>query len=129
MESAAGSSSTTAESRGIDNRCFEHVELKGRNVGASMSFLPGSSLELKNSLCINIYVNSNVQGVNNSLVMGSEVKMRDGGVRIHLHGLNKRLKKHSKKKKNRIHVPAAVTGFLCMLVLSFFAFLLFLSLE
>lgn len=52
----------------------------GSNTGASMVVGPVSN----NSNCINIYVNNNVQGMTNSVVLGSQVVMRDPGVRITL---------------------------------------------
>ncbi|RLN30957.1 hypothetical protein C2845_PM05G04720 [Panicum miliaceum] len=33
-------------------------------------------------LCVNIYVNNNVQGVTNSVLLGSKVVMRDPGARV-----------------------------------------------
>ncbi|KAH7690895.1 hypothetical protein IHE45_02G079800 [Dioscorea alata] len=52
----------------------------GSNTGASMVVGPVSN----NCNCINIYVNNNVQGMTNSVVLGSQVVMRDPGVRITL---------------------------------------------
>ncbi|KAG6592845.1 hypothetical protein SDJN03_12321, partial [Cucurbita argyrosperma subsp. sororia] len=52
---------------------FERVRLGGRNIGASMSVSHGSEGKLPNCCCINIYVNSNIQGVNNSTLNGSEI--------------------------------------------------------
>ncbi|KAL6978744.1 xyloglucan galactosyltransferase [Sarracenia purpurea var. burkii] len=62
--------------------CFDRVNLEGKNLGASMTMQPGSSSGGKplNRCNINIYINSNVQGVNNSILVGSEVKMVDPGV-------------------------------------------------
>ncbi|KAJ0113262.1 hypothetical protein Patl1_01688 [Pistacia atlantica] len=40
----------------------------------------GTTAESQDCCCINIYVNNNVQGVNNSVLLGSEVRMRDPGV-------------------------------------------------
>jgi hypothetical protein len=66
---------------------FERVNLKGRNIGAAM-WVPGhggtcTSGESHDCCCsIKIYINNNVQGVNNSLLHGSEVTMRDPGVSL-----------------------------------------------
>ncbi|GFZ13486.1 hypothetical protein Acr_23g0018710 [Actinidia rufa] len=59
---------------------FEHVNLKGKNVGATMTQRCSSSGESLGCYNINIYINNNVQGVNNSVLVGSEVKMGDPGV-------------------------------------------------
>ncbi|KAM7262556.1 hypothetical protein ACFE04_000239 [Oxalis oulophora] len=70
--------------------CFEHVNMKGRNVGASMYIRQRSGVcsaeRLPNDqecCCINIYVNNNIQGVNNSILFGSQVRMRDPGVSLY----------------------------------------------
>lgn len=64
-----------------ESRSFEHVKLEGRNVGATMvarrGGCPGESL---GCCCINIYISNNIQGVNNSILVGSKVKMGDPGV-------------------------------------------------
>lgn len=65
---------------GGEDGAFERVRLGGRNRGASMSVSHGCEGKLQNCCCINIYVNSNIQGVNNSTLNGSEVKMGSPGV-------------------------------------------------
>lgn len=62
---------------------FERVNLKGRNIGAAM-FMPSSDTrgESHDCCCINIYINNNIQGINNSILHGSEVKLRDPGVSL-----------------------------------------------
>lgn len=59
---------------------FEHINLRGKNVGATMNLRRGSCGKSANSCNLNIYINNNVQGVNNSLLLGSEVRMGDPGV-------------------------------------------------
>ncbi|KAJ8749075.1 hypothetical protein K2173_013682 [Erythroxylum novogranatense] len=63
---------------------LDGIHLRGRNAGASMSIRHGSTYEPQDCCCINIYINNNIQGVNNSVLLGSEVRMRDPGVRIYL---------------------------------------------
>ncbi|KAK7837807.1 hypothetical protein CFP56_020783 [Quercus suber] len=59
---------------------FEYPSLEGRNVGAAMFMRPRG--ESHDSCCINIYVNNNVQGANNSTLYGSALRMRDPGVSL-----------------------------------------------
>lgn len=66
---------------------FPHINLKGTNTGAKMTVSGSSSGESTHCCCINIYVNNNIQGVNNSFVQGSEVRMKDPGVFIFLDGV------------------------------------------
>ncbi|KAK2648561.1 hypothetical protein Ddye_016050 [Dipteronia dyeriana] len=62
---------------------FERVNLEGTNTGAAMFIRSVASGESRDGYCINIYVNNNIQGVNNSILVGSEVKMRDPGIRLY----------------------------------------------
>ncbi|KAI9182551.1 hypothetical protein LWI28_026470 [Acer negundo] len=62
---------------------FERVNLEGSNTGAAMFIRGVTSGESRDGYCINIYVNNNIQGVNNSILVGSEVKMRDPGIRLY----------------------------------------------
>ncbi|MED6147519.1 hypothetical protein PIB30_044704 [Stylosanthes scabra] len=66
---------------------FECINLDGKNVGATMRLQrrskKGEAKEEEHCCCINIYVNNNVQGVSNSVLHGSEVKMRDPGVSLY----------------------------------------------
>lgn len=67
---------------------FEYINLDGKNVGATMRLQHRSSKgESKDCCCINIYVNNNVQGVSNSVLHGSEVRMRDPGVSLYFENL------------------------------------------
>ncbi|KAF5738994.1 hypothetical protein HS088_TW12G00190 [Tripterygium wilfordii] len=62
---------------------FQRVAIEGSNIGASMFIRRGiAAAEPEDNCCINIYINNNVQGVINSVLLGSEVSMRDPGVRL-----------------------------------------------
>lgn len=66
------------------NGTFERVNMEGTNTGAAMLIRStAASGESVDGYCINIYVNNNIQGVNNSILVGSEVTMRDPGVRLY----------------------------------------------
>ncbi|KAL1546632.1 hypothetical protein AAHA92_23205 [Salvia divinorum] len=71
---------------------FENVRLSGRSVGASMVAGAvddeGGAGEARGSCSINIYINNDVQGINNSLLLGSEMRMGDPGVSLSLEGLD-----------------------------------------
>ncbi|KAG5567361.1 hypothetical protein RHGRI_002798 [Rhododendron griersonianum] len=71
------------------NQSFERINLGGKNVGAAMTVRRGSCGKSANSCNINIYVNNNVQGVNNSLLLGSEVRVGDPGVCLSMRGVEK----------------------------------------
>ncbi|CAA0833410.1 Unknown protein [Striga hermonthica] len=64
---------------------FENVQLHGTNIGASMVVDNGE--ESPGSCSINIYVNNDIKGVNNSHLVGSDVKIGESGVRLCLKGL------------------------------------------
>lgn len=66
------------------NSSFHGVDLRGKNSGATMSIRASSARKFDNNCSINIYINNNVQGVNNSILVGSKVKLRDPGVRLRL---------------------------------------------
>lgn len=59
---------------------FDGVTLEGTNIGAAMITRRGTTPESQDCCCINIYVNNSIQGVNGSVLVGSEVRMRDPGV-------------------------------------------------
>lgn len=71
------------------NQSFERINLGGKNVGAAMTVRRGSCGKSANSCNINIYINNNVQGVNNSLLLGSEVRVGDPGVCLSMRGVEK----------------------------------------
>ncbi|KAI4364105.1 hypothetical protein MLD38_020240 [Melastoma candidum] len=60
--------------------CFDNVNLRESGFGATMSSRNGSAGESVDCFCINVNVNSNVQGVSNSILVGSRVSMPDSGV-------------------------------------------------
>ncbi|KAF9688494.1 hypothetical protein SADUNF_Sadunf02G0202800 [Salix dunnii] len=78
---------------------FDRVNLKGRNVGAAMTIRHGAKDEPRDSYCINIFINNNVQGVNNSILLGSEVSMRDPGVSMFLEDMKLKSKKNRRNKE------------------------------
>ncbi|CAI9770603.1 unnamed protein product [Fraxinus pennsylvanica] len=61
---------------------FENVKLEGANFGASMITRRGGCSG--ESPSINIYINNDTQGINNSILIGSDVKMGDPGVSLSL---------------------------------------------
>lgn len=67
---------------------FEYINLEGKNEGATMHLQHRSTkCESKDCCCINIYVNNNVQGVSNSVLHDSEVRMRDPGISLYFENL------------------------------------------
>nr|XP_009803383.1 PREDICTED: uncharacterized protein LOC104248767 [Nicotiana sylvestris] len=91
-----------------ESRSFEHVKLEGRNVGATMvarrGGCPGESL---GCCCINIYISNNIQGVNNSILVGSKVKMGDPGVCFSMKDVKfDRGFRQGKKRDKKIKVSA-----------------------
>lgn len=98
----------------------ENINLGGNNVGASMrvyqeSFKLGE--KSNDCCCINIYINSNVQGVSNSVLYDSQVKMIEPGIRLYFEDL--KINRSSTATKMSRHV-----FWLCLLLL--LAFLVFL---
>ncbi|GMN50421.1 hypothetical protein TIFTF001_019584 [Ficus carica] len=81
----------------------ERINLEGRNTGASFSLSRGNGAGSHDCCCINIYINNNVQGANNSVLCESEVKMRDPGVHLFFGDikLGKRSLVKKRKKKNK----------------------------
>ncbi|KAI3514561.1 hypothetical protein L1887_13072 [Cichorium endivia] len=63
---------------------LRNPNLEGTNIGASMIIHRGgsglSSGEVNDSCGVNIYVNNNIQGLNNSIMIGSRLYMGDPGV-------------------------------------------------
>ncbi|EOX94306.1 Uncharacterized protein TCM_003895 [Theobroma cacao] len=62
---------------------FNRVNLEGSNAGATMFIRRGTAGEPEGCCCINIYTNSNIQGANNSLLLGSNIKMKNPGVHLY----------------------------------------------
>ncbi|KAF5810480.1 hypothetical protein HanXRQr2_Chr04g0169981 [Helianthus annuus] len=75
--------------------------LEGTNMGATMTIHRGSlvsSGEVNESCGVNIYVNNNIQGLNNSIMIGSRLHMGDPGVWLSLK--DSKLEKWFTKKEN-----------------------------
>lgn len=99
---------------------FEHVKLEGKNVGASMiARRGGCSGESHDCCCINIYINNNIQGVNNSILFGSKVKMGDPGVSFSMKDVKLHRGKMGSKKIKGTHLK-----FIWMLLFTVVAVLL-----
>lgn len=80
---------------------IRNPNLEGTNVGATMIIYRGSGLssgELNDSCGVNIYVNNNIQGLNNSIMIGSRLYMGDPGVWLTLKDSN--LERWFSKKYN-----------------------------
>ncbi|KAI5599949.1 hypothetical protein BDE02_02G229800 [Populus trichocarpa] len=101
---------------------FDRVNLKGRNVGATMFIRHGVHDEPQDSYSINIFVNNNVQGVNNSILLESEVSMRDPGVSIFLEDM--KLKSKKKRRNEDDASGSSKLGSLGMAMLAAFILLL-----
>ncbi|GMH30912.1 hypothetical protein Nepgr_032755 [Nepenthes gracilis] len=70
---------------------FNHVNVGGSNAGSTMTIDRGGR-DTKEPLdldrcCINIYISNNIQGVTNSVVVGSDVKMVECSVGFSLEGV------------------------------------------
>ncbi|KAL8476912.1 hypothetical protein ACS0TY_029277 [Phlomoides rotata] len=103
---------------------FENVRLGGRNVGASMVAGGGDS---PGSCSINIYINNDVQGINNSVLIDSEVRMGDPGISFCLEGLKMdRGFRMVTKKKDNYFLTTLILLLLAfvILIISFFAHVL-----
>lgn len=77
----------TMNHRQMNRGSFENLRLRGSSVGASM-IAGGGAGESPGSCSINIYINNDVQGINNSVLFGSEVRMGDPGVSLCLEGVD-----------------------------------------
>lgn len=61
----------------------DHLAADGTNIGATMAVRRVPQItRLNESICINIHLNNNIQGVTNSVLLGSKVVMRDPGARV-----------------------------------------------
>ncbi|KAJ4956021.1 hypothetical protein NE237_012804 [Protea cynaroides] len=109
----------------------DHVKLGGRDVGAETTIHHSPEGESHKCCRINIYVNNNVQGVNNSILFGSKVMMRDPGVHSSWRDWNvdegdtesKPRKRKMKRKK-----PAVTLGFCVIFLFIFLLLILLMSL-
>ncbi|CAI0385915.1 unnamed protein product [Linum tenue] len=86
---------------------YAGFKMEGKNSGASMYIRSDDDLPRKlqdGACCINIYVNNNVQGVNNSILAESQVTMKNPGVAIYLKFVerwNQKRKRSVSKRKCR----------------------------
>ncbi|KAE8701408.1 hypothetical protein F3Y22_tig00110548pilonHSYRG00926 [Hibiscus syriacus] len=62
---------------------FDRIDIDGTNAGATMFVRRGMSDKSEGCCCINIYTNSNVQGANGSVLIGSNIKMKNPGVHLY----------------------------------------------
>ncbi|KAK8717925.1 hypothetical protein V6N13_045175 [Hibiscus sabdariffa] len=76
-------SRTTSVTPEIGLGSFNHIDIEGTNSGATMSVRRGISDKPEGCCCINIYTNSNVQGTNSSVLVGSKIKMKNPGVHLY----------------------------------------------
>lgn len=107
---------------------FEYINLDGKNVGATMRLHHRSTKgELKDCCCINIYVNNNVQGVTNSVMHDSEVRMRDPGVSLYFEDL--KIDKVTPSYYKRLCLGDKLGSCICILILLAILFLLVLLLS
>ncbi|KAL3828096.1 hypothetical protein ACJIZ3_016898 [Penstemon smallii] len=95
---------------------FENVRLAGRSVGASM--IAGSG-ESQGCCSINIYVNNDVQGINNSVLVGSDVKMEGLGVSLSMKEL-----KMDRGQERDFEIWRLLLISFVVLAISFYAYLM-----
>ncbi|KAL2344922.1 hypothetical protein Fmac_006207 [Flemingia macrophylla] len=97
---------------------FDYINLDGENVGATMRLHRRSA---KDCSCINIYVNNNVQGVSNSVLYESEVRMRDPGISLYFENLKVEKGTSTSNKRfcwvNRLGFLLCMLNFLALLFL------------
>ncbi|KAI5426299.1 hypothetical protein KIW84_031919 [Lathyrus oleraceus] len=95
---------------------FEYINMDAKNVGATMRFHHRSTKgESKDCCCINIYVNNNIQGVTNSVLRDSEVRMRDPGVRLYFEDF--KVDQGNPSYHKRLCCGDKLVFFLCILIL------------
>ena len=115
--------------REASQESFERVNLEGRNIGAAMLMRRGSRGESHDCCCINIYINNNIQGVNNSTLHGSEVKMRDPGVSLYIGDVKLNSRSPQTNRKTMWYVDKLGVGVGCCLKFLFVIILLFLFIK
>ncbi|CAA2999499.1 xyloglucan galactosyltransferase MUR3-like, partial [Olea europaea subsp. europaea] len=103
----------------ISRGSFENIKLGGTNIGGTMvARRGGCSGESPQGCCsINIYINNDTMGINNSILIGSDVKMGDPGVSLSLKDvkMDRGFQLLSKKKESDF------VSYLCLMTL--FAFI------
>ncbi|KAJ3678547.1 hypothetical protein LUZ60_002350 [Juncus effusus] len=68
----------------------DNLSVDGTNLGATMKIHQcPQAVRSNESVCINIYVNNNIQGVTNSVMLGSKMIMRDPGARVSFGGMDR----------------------------------------
>ncbi|KAE8703995.1 hypothetical protein F3Y22_tig00110462pilonHSYRG00486 [Hibiscus syriacus] len=73
----------TSSASEIGSGSSDRINIDGTNAGATMFVRRGTSNKPEGFCCINIYANSNVQGTNSSVLLGSNIKMKNPGVRLY----------------------------------------------
>ncbi|KAH1129844.1 hypothetical protein J1N35_001222 [Gossypium stocksii] len=82
------STTRSGTSPGISLGSMNRINLDGSNVGATCFIRRGiSSDPPEGCCCINIYSNSNVQGSNSSLLLGSNIRIKNSGVHLYFRDL------------------------------------------
>ncbi|GMI98681.1 hypothetical protein like AT2G20362 [Hibiscus trionum] len=76
-------SRTIGSEPAIGSGSFGRINIEGTNSGATMFVPRGMSDKPEGCCCINIYTNSNVQGTNSSVLVGSNIKMKNPGVHLY----------------------------------------------
>lgn len=107
------------------------INLEGKNTGATFLLHGGTGGESHDCCCINIYINNNIQGANNSILHKSGIKMRDPGVYLFFGDvkLGKRsLRSNNKRKKNKASKSSAKLASSTILLFVFMSILLLVSL-
>ncbi|KAK8631066.1 hypothetical protein V6N13_079830 [Hibiscus sabdariffa] len=77
--------STTRTTPEISLGSLNRINLEGSNVGATTFIRRGGSPgePPEGCWCINIYTNSNVQGTNSCVLLGSNIRIKNSGVHLY----------------------------------------------
>lgn len=78
---------------------YGRINLEGKNTGATFSLHGENGGQSHDCCCINIYLNNNIQGANNSVLHESELNMRNPGVCLFLGDV--KLGKRSSLSRNK----------------------------
>lgn len=109
-------------------RSSDRVNLEGKSAGSSFSLhLP----ESRDRCCINIYINNNIQGANNSVLYESDVNMRDPGVHLFFGDskFGEKSQRSGKRKRNENPHNTSFASFFRPLLAVVISVLLLLSLS